>query len=308
MQNMFPHGGSDMNDDMTESGDQPATTVVDIQVLGPLALRRPGGHIALTPTQALLLLILLSAAGYPVSKDALQRRVYDREPDWRSDQTMRRHVKDLRDALGAGSPPGRGGRVIETSKLGGNAAYWVNVAAVRVDAHRFEKQVAAGTAALHGRNWAQAARLFQLADSLWRGDPLPEVAGRPFAAAWITRLKGWHRISVSGYAESLIRIGRHREVMPGLHAHIARFPGDSWLWRLLITAQYVDGRDGDAAQTLRDAIAAFCGQGLDPHCFRQLQQDVLTLALPRDGGLALDFATSRTVQLPALSGESTRQL
>ena len=276
---------------MTGTGDHPtsAPATIDIHILGPLLVRRDGEHIALTRTQALLLLILLSAAGQPVSKYSLQRRVYDREPDRGTDQTMRRHVKDLRDTLVAGAPPGHNTKAIVTTRLGGHAAYCMNPTLVRVDAHRFEQHVAAGAAALHARRWAEAALEFQIADSLWRSDPMPDVADKPFAATWITRLNNWRRISVTGYAESFIRLGRHREVIPALRAHAARFPGDSRLWRLLITAEYADGRDGDTAQTLRDAITAFHDEGLDPGCFRQLQYAVLTLALPRNGSLALDF-------------------
>ena len=276
---------------MTGTGDQPTTTpdAIDIHILGPLLVRRDGEQIALTPTQALVLLVLLNASGQPVSKYSLQRRVYDREPDRRTDQTLRQHVKDLRDTLAADTTQGHRARTIVTMRLGGHTAYAINPALVRVDAHPFEQRVADGAAAIHARRWAVAALHFDTADSLWRGDPLPDAADRPFAATWITRLKNWRRISVSGHAESLIRLGRYREVIPDLHAHAARFPGDSWLWRLLVTAEYLDGRDGDATRTLRNAIAAFHDEGLDPGCFRQLQHGVLTLTLPRNGSLALDF-------------------
>src|SRR5487761_437710 len=138
--------------------------IIDIHILGPLVVRRDGEQIALTPTQSLVLLILLSAGGHPVSKDTLQRRLYDREPDRRTAQTMRRHVKDLRDSLGASAPPGQGANVIATVKLGGHVAYRVNPGLVSVDAHRFVQHVADGTAALNGRRWAEAAPQFQIAD------------------------------------------------------------------------------------------------------------------------------------------------
>jgi len=289
---------------MTGTGDHPtsAPATIDIHILGPLLVRRGGQRIALTRTQALVLLILLSAVGQPVSKYSLQRRVYDREPDRGTDQTMRRHVKDLRDTLAAGAPRGHGARAIMTTMLGGHAAYCVDPTLVSVDAHHFEQHVADGAAALHARRWAEAAFEFQIADSLWRSDPLPDVADRPFAATWITGLRNWRRISISGYAESFIRLGRHREIIPALHTHAARFPGDSRLWRLLVIAEYADGRDGDATQTLRDAIAAFHDEGLDPSCFWQLQHAVLTLALPRNGSLALDFEDTPCRPTPPNTG------
>jgi DNA-binding SARP family transcriptional activator len=273
--------------------------MIDVGVLGTLHVRRDGRELVLTPTQVLVLLVLAIAGGHPVAKHTLQRRVYDREPDRRTEQNLRRHVKDLRDKLCEGlMPHSTGTAVIVTTKLGSQTAYRLDRAAVRMDAPRFEQHVTAGCAALRAGRCAEAAAHFQDAQALWRGDPLADVADHAFAASWITRLRSWHRIAVSGHAEAFIRLGRHREVIPALQDCTAAYPSDGWLWQLLIIALYADLRDGDAARALRDAIDAFRSEGLDPRFFGQLQHGVLTLTLPRDGNLAVGALASAASPAP----------
>jgi DNA-binding SARP family transcriptional activator len=271
--------------------------MIDVGVLGTLHVRRDGRELVLTPTQVLVLLVLAIAGGHPVAKHTLQRRVYDREPDRRTEQNLRRHVKDLRDRLCEGllpygSGPGTGSAVIVTTRLGSQTAYRLDPHAVRMDAPRFEQHVTAGCAALRAGHCAEAATYFQDAQDLWRGDPLADVADHAFAASWITRLQSWHRIAVCGHAEAFIRLGRHREAIPALQASTAAHPSDGWLWQLLAIALYADLRDGDAAHALRDAIDAFRSEGLDPRFFSQLHHGILTLTLPRDANQALDTLAS----------------
>lgn len=263
--------------------------IIDIELLGPFRVRSDGHDIPLTPTQELVLLVLTVADGHPVDKHTLQRRVFDREPDQRTEQNLRRQIADLRDKLGSASARGvPGATIIVTGKLGAYTAYRLNLDLTHIDAHTFEQQVAAGTAALHTGCQADAAARFQAADALWRSDPLPNLSGRPFTAGWASRLSNWRQAAVRGHAEALIRLGRHREAIPPLHSLTVGRPGDSGLWQLLVVALYADRRDGDAARTLHNAITAFRDEGLDPSFFRQLQHEVLSLSLPRDGSRALD--------------------
>jgi hypothetical protein len=61
------------------------------------------------------------------------------------------------------------------------------------------------------------------------------------------------------------------------------------LWHLLIIAVHADHRDSDAARAVRTAHQAFDTQGLESAYFRQLEEHVLRMTLPRDGGPALDM-------------------
>jgi DNA-binding SARP family transcriptional activator len=280
---------------MTGTANQAATAaIIDIEVLGHFRAHRGSQDIPLTPTQRLLLLVLLCAAGHPVGKNTLQRRVLDRQPGPRAEQTLRRHISDLRTALG------RGTQAISLSRAGGQTAYRLDPGTVRTDAALFEQHAAVGSAALQAGRWTEAASQLQAAAALWHEPPHPELTGRPFALSWTTRLDGWHRAAITGHAEARIRLGQHLQVIPALQVQTAQYPGDGALWQLLVIALYAARRDGDAAQALRDAIAAYHHQGLDPGQFTQLQRNLLTLTLPRDGNLALDAVgfTPRSASMP----------
>ena len=275
---------------MTGNGDHAArSAMVDIAVLGDLHVRRHGRHINLTATESLLLVLLITD-GAPVAADTLQRRLWSREPDRRTEQNLRRVIKNLRDKLGGGPPPaGDGASLVEFARLGTRSGYRLNPALVHTDLRSHEEHITAGTAALLGRELDEAAAEFKAALALWGKSPFQETATWSFATSWVSVLRNWHRTAVAGHAEALIRLGRHLEAIPGLYEATAEHPGDGGLWELLIVALYTAGRDPDAAAALHDASVAFHREGIDPGYFRRLQQDVLNLSLPRHGSLALDW-------------------
>lgn len=276
---------------MTSSGDLLAVTpVAEIDVLGPLKIRKDGYRIPITLTQGRVLGILAAAGGHLVGKHALQRRLSGREPTKQTDQVTRRHIADLRAALGKALPRSvPGSAIIASGTLGGQPGYRVNVAITRIDAHDFERHVVEGSSALHDGRWQAAIASLAAADQMWRGDPLADVAGPDLLGGWKDRLASSRQAAICGYAEAMIRVGRHREAISPLITHTHAHPGNGMLWQLLAVALYSDHRDGDASGTLRHANAAFDREGLDPACFQRLHQRILRLTLPRDGGQALDL-------------------
>jgi DNA-binding SARP family transcriptional activator len=268
---------------MTSAGDHATSAAtLDIAILGPLRILRDGNEILLTPTQALALLVLVCAGGHPVTKCALHRKVYGREPDKQSAQTLRRHIANLRAAIGAQS--------VKTTSLADKTAYCLDLSGVRLDADRFRELAQAGTAALRGRRLADAAALAGNAIAAWRGRPLPELSEHGFAIGLATSLESWHQSAARVRAEAMIRLAGHREIVPELQSLTLAYPGDGLLWRLLVIALYADDRDGGACEALQDASKAFVGEGLHPGYFHALHEQVLNMTLPRDGAMAIDTA------------------
>jgi DNA-binding SARP family transcriptional activator len=259
-----------------------SAATLDIAILGPLRILQDGSETSLTRTQALALLVLVCAGGHPVTKDALHRKVYGREPDMRSAQTLRRHIANLRAAIGP--------QAVKTTSLAEVTAYRLDLSGVRLDADRFRELAQAGMAALRGRRLVDAAALTGEAIVLWRGRPLPELPGHGFASGLVSNLESWHQNTARVRAEALIRLTRHREIIPELQSFTRAYPGDGLLWRLLAIALYADHHDGGASEALQDASKAFVGEGLHPGYFRSLHEQVLNMTLPRDGAMAIDTA------------------
>jgi DNA-binding SARP family transcriptional activator len=254
--------------------------VIDIRVLGPVVLVCGEAPVALGPQQQVLLLVLLLAAGRLVSPDRLADALWDRGARTRSPATLRSHVAHLRRAL-ANRPvdlvPGDRALAprLVTHRLDGGASYSLHVGPDQVDSARFGRLVADGRAALgHGR-FGEASGLLAAARDLWRGQPLPEVADRPFAVGEVRRLQALHRAAWSGWAEAEVELGGHREVTGELEAMVGRWPDDEGLRRLLAVCLQRAGRGADAARVCRDGIVLALSQGLDPAGMEELQRDLL---------------------------------
>jgi DNA-binding SARP family transcriptional activator len=275
----------------TGAGDHTrSVNLIDIKILGTLQVHRDGTAIRLTPIPAKALLILLNENGKPLAKATLQERLYDRDPDRLTDLSGRRVIKELRDLLtGSPSPEGDSKPVIPLVRYVDSTNYLIRADAVRVDADQQQQQVAAGSAALAAGRPAEAATLLATAMQLWRGVPLPELPDKDWAREWINRISQWRRVGVGAHAEALVRLGRQHEAIPGMYEHVAAYPEDGSLRTLLIVALYSSWRDHEATAACRDAISALHEHGLEATWLHWLQQQVLQLRLPRDGGLALDL-------------------
>jgi Bacterial transcriptional activator domain len=82
--------------------------------------------------------------------------------------------------------------------VGEAAAYTLRLDADKVDASRrvasrFVRGAARGIRELRAGHAEKAARTLREASGLWRGQPLADVAGRPFAQAEIRRLEAAYR-------------------------------------------------------------------------------------------------------------------
>jgi DNA-binding SARP family transcriptional activator len=252
--------------------------MIDLRVLGPLQLSVDGSPAQLGPVLRVLLLCLL-VAGQPLPAHRLAELVWDTElPDgWPA--TLRSHVYHLRQAFGCGRAAD-GMRLLATEHIGISVCYALRIPPETVDATAFERLVTDARNALGAGQFPLAADLSAAALALWRGQPLADVAGRPFAASEIRRLENLHRAAGTARVEASIGLGRHREVIGEVEQMLARWPTDDGLRRLLVGCLCLAERYGDAARVCRDGVELALDQGLDVTSLEAMQRSVL-LAAPR---------------------------
>ncbi|HUY46149.1 MAG TPA: BTAD domain-containing putative transcriptional regulator [Streptosporangiaceae bacterium] len=254
--------------------------MIDVKLLGPLALTAGDRQVVLGPQQRVLFLTLLVAKGRLVPSARLAELLWANDGGGRAPATLRSHVAHLRRALDevpgrAGSGLGRSLGWLVTERMAGGAAYAVRVDPERIDVARFERLVCLGRDCLSAGRWGQAAASFAGALALWRGRPFPDIADRPFAADEVRRLEALHRAAWSGRVEAEVGLGRHREVIGELAAMVTRWPDDEDLRRLLAVGLARSGRMAEAAQVTRDGVEHALSLGLDPSAMRALQSELL---------------------------------
>jgi DNA-binding SARP family transcriptional activator len=134
------------------------------------------------------------------------------------------YVSQLRKALTESGD----GKAIVTRGHG----YELQVAPEDVDAGRFEALLTRGKP--------------REALALWRGPPLDDVAGEPFAAAEIRRLEELHLAALEQAIDADLAAGRHREVLAEIGAIVAQEPLRERLHAQRMLALYRCGRQADA--------------------------------------------------------------
>ena len=242
---------------------------VTFTVLGPLAAARGDEPVALRGgRQRAILARLLIARGRVVPVDRLAGDLWAEPPDG-AVAAIRTFVADLRRALEPDRPPRQPARLLVTAPPG----YVLRVAPDAVDAARFEKAVR-DSGRLSG---AGALARSEEALALWHGPAYAEFAAEPWARAEIDRLDELRMLATERRAEALLALGRAAEAVSGMSAHAAAHPLHEEAWRLLATALYRAGRQGDALAALRRARETLAGElGLDPGpALRQLEADIL---------------------------------
>jgi DNA-binding SARP family transcriptional activator len=262
--------------------------MIDLRILGPLALLIDGRPVRLSPLLRVLLLCLLLGR-QPVPARRLAELLWEGEPPAGWQATLRSHVYRLRQAIDGRTPGGRSDLLV-TEKVGEAVCYALRIPPDCVDASRFHRLVTAGRKALGEGNFADAAGLLADALALWRGQPLADVAGRPFALAEIARLEGLYRAARTARIETEIALGRFREVIGELEGLLTRWPSDDGLRRLLVESLCRAERYGDAARACQAGIELALEQGLDLTGLQALQRGVLLAPGPPHGGSRADRA------------------
>ena len=100
---------------------------------------------------------------------------------------------------------------------------------------------------------------------LWRGAPLADVAGEPFAAPEIRRLQELHTAALEVAIDQDLDAGRHREALPEIDGLLAAEPLREPLHARRMLALYRCGRQADALEAYREARRTLIEQiGVEP--------------------------------------------
>ncbi|MER7249008.1 BTAD domain-containing putative transcriptional regulator [Kribbella sp. NPDC000426] len=221
-----------------------------IAVLGPLTV--DGGRKNLARRDRVVLAALAVHPGEVVSAGALADALWGDEPPASETKVLQGCVVRLRKVLG--------NHAIETSPAG----YRLAVAQDEIDSRRFEHALDRARALLTDAPERAAALLADVL-TLWRGRPFEEVSSWDPARIEIARLEELRQLAEELYVESALRSGGHGTILGTAQAMVAAAPLRERRWALLATAQYHDGRQGEALQTLRRLRSVLGSElGLDP--------------------------------------------
>jgi len=223
--------------------------------------------------------MLALQAGSPVSTDHLIEGLWGESPPATANKMIQIFVSQVRKALDAS---GDAGRLVTVGR-----GYELRIDRDDVDALRFERLLA-----------AQAPRE---ALALWRGPPLEELAGEPFAAAEIRRLEELRLAALELAVEQDLVAGRHREVIGELDALVAQEPLNERFHAQRMLALYRSGRQSDALAAYRHARETLLDEvGLEPGPELQQLNDAM---LQHDPGLAAPAAATPAPAVPAAINE-----
>jgi DNA-binding SARP family transcriptional activator len=199
-----------------------------------------------------------------VSTDRLIDGLWGSEPPATAAKTLQVYVSRLRRALTANGD----GADIVTRPHG----YELRLAPDHVDACRFERLLAHGAP--------------REALAVWRGPPLDDVAGEPFAAGEIRRLDELRLAAIERAADADLTAGRHRDLVGELEALVTEHPLHERYHAQLMIALYRSGRQAAALEVYRRARATLVEQiGVEPGPeLRELHEAILR----QDPSLALE--------------------
>jgi len=255
---------------------------MDFRILGSLEVLDEGREVALGGSkQRALLAVLLLHANETLSTDRLIEELWGEQPPATAAKTVQVHISRLRKSL-AGGTAIPGGDPVVTREHG----YRLELDPECLDATRFERLLAEARSELAAQHPERAASTLEEALSLWRGEPLADLAYEPFAHREVARLADLRVAALHLLIEAKLALGAHVEVVGQLEALIAEHPYHEHLRAQLMLALYRSDRQAEALQAYQDARKKLVEElGIEPgERLRDLERAILAqdpaLALP----------------------------
>jgi class 3 adenylate cyclase len=246
--------------------------VIEVQILGPLAVRCDGRTVSIAGGKERGLLVLLALdVGRVVSTDRLLDDLWEGTTPRSGATALRVVVSRLRKAMGDC------GTAIATCSKG------YSLDAADVDAATFEALFTRGRRLLEEGLPDQAASVLRRATALWRADHAADAPGATGRAA-IARLEQSRLAAIECRVDADLSRGSHCELIAELEELTAAHPLREQLWRARIIALYRARRQAEALrayQQLRTTLAEELGIDPSPE-LRDLEAAVLAQARSLD--------------------------
>jgi DNA-binding SARP family transcriptional activator/WD40 repeat protein len=243
---------------------------VEIKVLGGVDVYIDGRSVALGGSkQRAVLAMLALRANRTVAAGELIDGLWGDRPPATAAKNVQHYVSRLRKALAAA------GSDSEARIATRGRGYELQLPEEAVDAARFERLVE--RARREEERGAAADGAAHSALELWRGAPLADVAGEPFADPEIRRLEELHLHAIELDIDAELAAGRHAHVPGRVEALIAEHPLRERFHAQRMLALYRAGRQSEAMAAYREAhrtLAAEIGGEPGPE-LRELQGAIL---------------------------------
>jgi len=249
---------------------------VHVGLLGPLEVTLGGRQVGPAGGRRRSLLALLALeANAVVPVQTLVDRVWGEDPPPSSANLVQTYVSVWRKALGGPGSPGAD--LLATV----GAGYRLTLDPDQCDLVAFREAVARGRTAEAAGDLTRAAGAFATALSMWRGEPLVDLAGEPLHRRVAEPLRQERLAAVESWARaSLGSGGRPRQVAAALAETRAGEPWREELTELLMWALTASGRQSEALEAfeatrvlLRDELGADPGPALAEMHGRVLRGD-----------------------------------
>ena len=211
-----------------------------VEVLGPI---RVAGVSVTSPTQLVLLAVLVAASPDAVPFSRLMDAVWD-EPPPSAENSLHSHLTRLRKSLGSGSIVREAGsyRLISPT-----------------DVERFEALLSAESTSIERRRDDLAAAL-----GLWRGTPFGLHADHRFVRAAADALNARRHAARRELATLALAGGETGVALAELRRLVIDHPLDEEGWVLLVDTLAADGRRAEAIRSAHQARIELAEAGLEP--------------------------------------------
>ncbi|MCU1395128.1 MAG: transcriptional regulator, putative ATPase, winged helix family [Ilumatobacteraceae bacterium] len=198
-----------------------------------------------------MLATLALAAPRRVAVDALVESVWGDTPPRTAAKTLQTYVMRLRQLLPQG---------VLLTVAGG---YALNIQPDQIDARRFERLVGSGHDAMAAGDPARAIVALREALSLWRDDPLTDIAATN--ATRVVRFQEMAAAAQDALFDARLATGDHAALVPLLEEAVGEQPLREHRWVQLIDALHRCGRTADALRAYQRARAVLVDDlGLEP--------------------------------------------
>jgi DNA-binding SARP family transcriptional activator len=262
--------------------------MLTVDLLGSTVVRWDCDEVPLTGLGAVLVLILTVVPGNAATSAHIQESAWpDQEPDDKTAARLRSAIRVLRSRFATASPPGDPSARAQAAcppyraTVAGHPGY--RLPTVQTDADRFMKLADQARVSLQSGDLRVAWQQARDAARLWRGAPVADAEGRPFAVRYAKRLeRTLVAVEITRF-ESAIRLGMYREIIPDLQALAGSRPGDFGITCMLVTALARCGCPEEAADMCYRALRYAHEYRFDPTQQRQLQYDLLNGKIPLTG-------------------------